>query len=59
MKLTLERDGDDCVLILPPHLVEKFRLNEGGEIFATVNESGSLILTGSDPGPQPPVVTKP
>ncbi len=48
MKLKLERYGDDCILVLPPHLVEKFRLDDGGELFATVHDDGSLTISAGD-----------
>jgi antitoxin component of MazEF toxin-antitoxin module len=44
MKLVLEPYGQDCILILPPELVEKLGVEHGAEIEAAVSEDGSLVI---------------
>lgn len=49
MKLSLKRVGNSTGLILPKDLLVKLGLQEGDEVFASVNARGGLELSPFDP----------
>lgn len=44
-KATIERDGNDMILILPPDVLKQLGVEVGDEIMWTLGSDGTVVIT--------------